>query len=174
MSQLSTRPKPRTTTQPEHTMNPTLDTLLHRNSLRPNQMQEPTPSDAELQTILRAATRVSDHGNLNPWRLDVYRKPAQEKLVATLLDIWTQKNPDADAALTAKKNRLRRPRAATRHGIEPHQPREQRAAYRTNPLRCCCLPKPYHRRDRPWLRQLLADFLGSTRCRRQTGAERHA
>ena len=72
-------------------MNPTLDTLLHRNSLRPNQMQEPAPSDAELQTILRAATRVSDHGNLNPWRLDVYRKPAQEKLVATLLDIWTQK-----------------------------------------------------------------------------------
>ena len=84
-------------------MNPTLDTLLHRNSLRPNQMQEPAPSDAELQTILRAATRVSDHGNLNPWRLDVYRKPAQEKLVATLLGIWTQKNPDADAALTAKK-----------------------------------------------------------------------
>ena len=40
-------------------MNPTLDTLLHRNSLRPNQMQEPAPSDAELQTILRAATRVS-------------------------------------------------------------------------------------------------------------------
>ena len=58
-------------------MNPTLDTLLHRNSLRPNQMQEPAPSDAELQTILRAATRVSDHGNLNPWRLDVYRKPAR-------------------------------------------------------------------------------------------------
>lgn len=84
-------------------MNPTLDTLLHRNSLRPNQMQEPAPSDAELQTILRAATRVSDHGNLNPWRIDVFRKAAQEKLVATLLAIWQRKNPDADEALTAKK-----------------------------------------------------------------------
>ena len=75
-------------------MNPTLDTLLRRNSLRPNQMQEPAPSDAELQTILRAASRVSDHGNLNPWRIDVFRKAAQEKLVATLLAIWQRKNPD--------------------------------------------------------------------------------
>ena len=84
-------------------MNPTLDTLLHRNSLRPNQMQEPAPTDAELEQILRAATRVSDHGNLNPWRIDVFRKPAQERLVATLLNIWTRKNPDADETLTAKK-----------------------------------------------------------------------
>jgi len=84
-------------------MNPTLDTLLHRNSLRPNQMQAPAPTDDDLQTILRAATRVSDHGNLNPWRIDVFRKPAQERLVATLLDIWTRKKPDADEALTAKK-----------------------------------------------------------------------
>ena len=84
-------------------MNPTLDLLLHRNSPRPAQLADPAPGDDELTLILRAATRVSDHGNLNPWRLDVYRKPAQEKLVATLLDIWTQKNPDADAALTAKK-----------------------------------------------------------------------
>jgi len=84
-------------------MNPTLDTLLRRNSLRPNQMQEPAPSDADLNLILRAATRVSDHGNLNPWRIDVFRKPAQETLVAILLAIWQRKNPDADEALTAKK-----------------------------------------------------------------------
>jgi nitroreductase family protein len=84
-------------------MNPTLDTLLRRSSLRPNQMQAPAPSDAELEQILCAATRVSDHGNLNPWRIDVFRKPAQERLVATLLAIWTQKNADADETLTAKK-----------------------------------------------------------------------
>ena len=84
-------------------MNPTLDTLLRRNSLRPNQMQEPAPTDAELEQILRAATRVSDHGNLNPWRIDVFRKPAQERLVATLLAIWARKQPDADETLTAKK-----------------------------------------------------------------------
>ena len=84
-------------------MNPTLDTLLRRSSLRPNQMQAPAPSDAELEQILCATTRVSDHGNLNPWRIDVFRKPAQERLVATLLAIWTQKNADADETLTAKK-----------------------------------------------------------------------
>ena len=84
-------------------MNPTLDTLLRRSSLRPNQMQAPAPSDAELEQILRAATRVSDHGNLNPWRLDIFKKPAQEALYRVLLAIWQQKYPDADEGLTAKK-----------------------------------------------------------------------
>ena len=84
-------------------MNPTLDLLLRRNSPRPAQLADPAPSDDELTLILRAATRVSDHGNLTPWRLDVFKKPAQEALYQTLLDIWQWKYPDADEGLTAKK-----------------------------------------------------------------------
>ena len=84
-------------------MNPTLDLLLRRNSPRPAQLADPAPSNDELTLILRAATRVSDHGNLTPWRLDVFKKPAQEALYQTLLGIWQWKYPDADEGLTAKK-----------------------------------------------------------------------
>ncbi len=42
--------------------------LLSRRSGKARDLVAPGPSDAELETILTAATRVPDHGKLAPWR----------------------------------------------------------------------------------------------------------
>lgn len=52
---------------------PILDFLLTRNSAPIPELREPAPSDAEIETMLRAATRVPDHGRLEPWRFILYR-----------------------------------------------------------------------------------------------------
>lgn len=53
-----------------------IESLLTRTSLAGAFMQAPAPSDAELEQILGAAQRASDHGRLRPWRFLVVR-PAQ-------------------------------------------------------------------------------------------------
>ncbi len=57
-----------------------LDFLLSRKSTPIPALKEPAPSDAELATILTAATRVPDHGKLEPWRFIVYRGAARERV----------------------------------------------------------------------------------------------
>ncbi|MEO5324181.1 nitroreductase [Mesorhizobium sp. CC13] len=52
---------------------PILDFLLTRNSAPIPELREPAPSNAEIETMLRAATRVPDHGRLEPWRFILYR-----------------------------------------------------------------------------------------------------
>jgi len=59
---------------------PILDHLLTRNSAPIPELKEPAPSDAEIETILTAATRVPDHGRLAPWRFILYRGEAREKI----------------------------------------------------------------------------------------------
>ena len=50
-----------------------IESLLSRTSLAGAFMTAPGPSDAELQQILGAAQRASDHGRLRPWRFFVVR-----------------------------------------------------------------------------------------------------
>lgn len=52
---------------------PIVDFLLTRNSAPIPELREPAPTDAEIETMLRAATRVPDHGRLEPWRFILYR-----------------------------------------------------------------------------------------------------
>lgn len=52
-----------------------IDNLLSRRSLAGAFMAPPAPNDAELQQILGAAQRASDHGRLRPWRFIVVRPP---------------------------------------------------------------------------------------------------
>lgn len=52
-------------------MNDAVRLLLTRRSVPPVGLQEPGPSEQELQTILTAASRVPDHGKLAPWRFVV-------------------------------------------------------------------------------------------------------
>jgi hypothetical protein len=54
--------------QRELMSNPTVDLLLARRSVSANSLGEPGPNEAELELILRAASRVSDHKKLVPWR----------------------------------------------------------------------------------------------------------
>lgn len=52
---------------------PIIDFLLTRNSAPIPELRAPAPSDAEIATILAAASRVPDHGRLEPWRFILYR-----------------------------------------------------------------------------------------------------
>jgi len=52
-----------------------IENLLSRRSLAGAFMAPPAPSEAELQQILGAAQRASDHGRLRPWRFVVVRPP---------------------------------------------------------------------------------------------------
>ncbi|MEF3046280.1 nitroreductase family protein [Pseudotabrizicola sp. L79] len=53
-----------------------LDFLASRRSLPAKTFTAPVPSRAEVTEILAAATRVPDHGKLEPWRLLVLGRPA--------------------------------------------------------------------------------------------------
>ena len=59
---------------------PIIDFLLTRNSAPIPELKSPAPSDAEIATILTAASRVPDHGRLAPWRFILYRGAAQRKI----------------------------------------------------------------------------------------------
>ncbi|HZM46673.1 MAG TPA: nitroreductase family protein [Burkholderiales bacterium] len=49
-------------------------------------LQEPGPSDDELETILRSALRAPDHGRLRPWRFIVISGAERERFGALLAD----------------------------------------------------------------------------------------
>lgn len=57
-----------------------LDYLATRQSHPAKVMTGPAPSRDAVMTILAAATRVPDHGKLEPWRLVVVEKPAMARL----------------------------------------------------------------------------------------------
>jgi nitroreductase len=62
---------------PRPMTSPVLDFLLTRNSVSISELHEPAPSDAEIATVIKAASRVPDHGRLEPWRFILYRGDAR-------------------------------------------------------------------------------------------------
>lgn len=92
-------------------MNPVIDLLLTRRSALAKDLAEPGPNDADLDTILKAALRVPDHGRVEPWRIQVLRKAAQRELAALCARIFERENPAAPAALLAaeRERMLRSP-----------------------------------------------------------------
>lgn len=62
-----------------------LDYLSTRLSYPAKVMTAPVPTEAELMAILATATRVPDHGKLEPWRLVLIDRPAMQRL-ATLAE----------------------------------------------------------------------------------------
>jgi nitroreductase len=63
---------------------PTLAFLARRRSAAALALSEPAPSEAELATLLRLATRVPDHGKLFPWRFVVLRGEGKRRFIAGL------------------------------------------------------------------------------------------
>lgn len=63
---------------------PVLDFLLARKSAPISDLKEPAPSDAEIEILLTAASRVPDHGRLEPWRFILYRGDARVRVGALL------------------------------------------------------------------------------------------
>ena len=63
------------------TPNPDAARFLANRRSRPAKMfTAPTPTRDQLRIILTAATRVPDHGKLEPWRLVVIEKPGMARL----------------------------------------------------------------------------------------------
>lgn len=83
-----------------------LEPLLTRRSLGVKEFTSPAPSDAELEYILKAGTRVPDHGKLTPWRIKVIKAEGQKKLGLLYAEIFKRNNPDAnDAQVNFEKAR---------------------------------------------------------------------
>ncbi len=66
---------------------PIIDFLLSRNSAPIQELHDPAPSDAEIETMLTVAVRVPDHGRLAPWRFILYRGEARHAIGAKLADL---------------------------------------------------------------------------------------
>ncbi len=59
-----------------------IDFLLSRRSTPARMLTAPVPDATALETLLTAATRVPDHGKLEPWRFIVLHRPALQRLAA--------------------------------------------------------------------------------------------
>ena len=87
----------------------TIDLMLTRRSAKAATLIEPGPNAEQLSTILRAATRVPDHGKLTPWHIHVLRKPGQARLGDLLARLFQTQNPDANEKQVAfERNRPQR------------------------------------------------------------------
>lgn len=86
---------------------PTLAFLARRRSAAALMLADPAPTDAELATLLRLATRVPDHGKLSPWRFVVLRGEAKRGFIEGLEAIAGAR-PDAER-LRAKLGKIKAP-----------------------------------------------------------------
>lgn len=66
---------------------PVLDHLLTRASPPIQELREPGPSDAQIETMIAAATRVPDHGRLEPWRFILYRGENRDRVGELLAEL---------------------------------------------------------------------------------------
>jgi nitroreductase len=66
-----------------------LDVLFRRRSI--GRLTEPAPTDADLETILRAAAAAPDHGELRPFRFVVLRGEAKQQFGEVLGDAYLQR-----------------------------------------------------------------------------------
>lgn len=83
--------------------------LISRRSTSVRYLAAPAPSDAQLEQLLRVATRVPDHGKLAPWKIRVLREAGQKKLGDLAASIFTRSNSDATPAQIAfEKDRFSR------------------------------------------------------------------
>ncbi|ANL34395.1 nitroreductase family protein [Rhizobium phaseoli] len=71
-----------------------IDYLAVRRSIPAFQMCEPGPEKAEIEEILRLASRVPDHGKIAPWRFIVYRGQDRVRLGEALLKLALETKPD--------------------------------------------------------------------------------
>lgn len=64
-----------------------IDFLLARASAPIEQLSEPAPTDAQIETLIRIASRVPDHGRLAPWRFILYRGDVRTEIGEKLADL---------------------------------------------------------------------------------------
>lgn len=88
-----------------------LQALTTRQSTHPRLVSEPAPSEADLDTIFRAAMAAPDHGALRPWRFLVIEGAGLSKLGSLFAEAHHQREPDAteEALKSSEAKALRAP-----------------------------------------------------------------
>lgn len=75
-----------------------LEFLLTRRSRPAKMLRAPAPDSATLTRLLTAATRVPDHGKLEPWRFLVIEPAALQRLGALVIERGRALGMDAETA----------------------------------------------------------------------------
>lgn len=75
-----------------------VDFLLNRRSTPLKIMDVPGPDRAQIQTILKIAARVPDHGKMFPWYFIVFEGDARTRIGAALQAAWLAEDASASAA----------------------------------------------------------------------------
>lgn len=85
-------------------------TALHSRSST-GQLDQPGPTATQLNNIIQAGLRASDHGLLRPWKFLLIEGSARQKLGELFVDVATQDNPALGSEEKAKlqNNPLRAP-----------------------------------------------------------------
>ncbi|MET0527218.1 MAG: nitroreductase [Microvirga sp.] len=88
-------------------MNESISRLLSRRSVPPRWLGAPGPGTEEVETLLKVASRVPDHGKLVPWRFILIEGEARQRMGEVLVGAFKADNPDADEEkLTVERNRF--------------------------------------------------------------------
>lgn len=83
------------------------DFLLKRRSVVVKDMNEPGPSEKELEKIMRAGMRVPDHGRLTPWRFIMIRGEARQELGKILVNAIQKEEPNcSEERIELEKDRF--------------------------------------------------------------------
>lgn len=84
--------------------------LATRRSVKPDKLLAPGPTAAELDLILKTATRVPDHKKLAPWRFIVFEGAARERIGAVFAEACRreEKEPPSPVRLETERNRFQR------------------------------------------------------------------
>jgi nitroreductase len=74
-----------------------LELLKTRRSVKPIELAGPGPTAAEVDTLLRIASRVPDHGKLTPWRFILFEGDARSAAGEAIASAFRADHPDATA-----------------------------------------------------------------------------
>lgn len=78
--------------------------LATRRSIPAFQMGGPGPGTAEIEEMLKLASRVPDHGKLAPWRFIVYRGEERARISAGLAKMALAAKPDLSEEMIKVEN----------------------------------------------------------------------
>ncbi|CAN5820866.1 nitroreductase [soil metagenome] len=90
---------------PQHPAPEVLSFLATRRSSSAVTLAEPAPTASELDSLLRLAARVPDHGKLAPWRF-IILEPAAKAVFADRLEALANSRGDARAAAKLAKLKI--------------------------------------------------------------------
>lgn len=86
-----------------------LELLRTRRSVKPMELTGPAPARSEIDTLLRIASRVPDHGKLTPWRFIVFEGDARNAAGDAIASAFRSDRPDASPdQIDFERNRLAR------------------------------------------------------------------